>query len=204
MGSDWSWQVFYAAPWSHSRVEEALEVLASAGWRLEPGAIGRPRLIEGLTGGQWAVSLHSAENVDIALTTPPGCLRLQLAAEHTRREPRPEADGYRLLHRGLTEAWVELAERLDGLFGRVEDEWSVDELARVLRAPGIEEVPAPGQWPQWLGWWTYFNAERADVLPGPPAGLRLTRRGAVLALLDDPAAVDPAEFLRINQGLLAG
>ncbi|MCO1577052.1 hypothetical protein M8C13_14935 [Crossiella sp. SN42] len=204
MGSDWSWQLHFATPLTAARAEELLTVLAAWGWRLGPRlSISRKELLEGLAVGRWDVPLWSAEETDLLLSTTPDSVCLTLDAAHTWREPRPEADGYRLLHRGLTELWVHLAERFEAVFGRVEDELSWDRVSGLLTESQPDGVPAPGQWPDWLGWWTYFNAERADMLPNPPAGLRLTPRGAVLALLDDPAAVDPAEFARIHQGMLA-
>ncbi|MBB4674098.1 hypothetical protein [Crossiella cryophila] len=217
MGSDWDWEMHHAVPWTPARIERMLGLFADGGWRLAPRLhplcpedgpedglreVGRAELVIGLAEARWGISLWDAEEDSVFLHTSPTSVRVNLSGGNWR-EPRPEADGYRLRHRGLTELWVELGERFDGLFGRVEDEWSLEQVWSLLPDPLGDDVPPPGQWPHRLGWWTYFNAERADLLPNPPAGLRLTPSGAVLALLDDPAAVDALEFERIHLGMLA-
>ncbi|MBP2476378.1 hypothetical protein JOF53_005250 [Crossiella equi] len=217
MGSNWSWQLDLAEPLSARRVETVLELAAAAGLHLpEPlhawgpagveadhRPIGRARLLSGLADGTWAATVWTADDVDMMITTTPTTVTLHLDAAFARRVPDPEADGFRLLHRTVTELWATLAERLDAVFGRVEDEWSMEQVWHTR--PNLNfDPPPPGQWPELLGWWTYFDAERTELLPDPPARLRLTGRGSVLALLDDPAAVDALEFERLHRGLVSG
>jgi hypothetical protein len=54
-----------------------------------------------------------------------------------------------------------------------------------------------------MGWWTYFDPGLRRLLPPLPEGIGATVRrtrggGAVIGLLDDPAAVDPVAFEEIH------
>ncbi|GAA0623813.1 hypothetical protein GCM10010174_48730 [Kutzneria viridogrisea] len=111
------------------------------------------------------------------------------------------------LHPVVTELWLTTAERHGALFGRVSDEWSDEQVWRLLSDPLGEQVPAVGRWPELLGWWTYFGAERAGALPPLPTGVPATVRptaggGAVLALLEEATALDELEFERVHRVLL--
>ncbi|MGX6607202.1 hypothetical protein ACWKSP_34525 [Micromonosporaceae bacterium Da 78-11] len=103
----------------------------------------------------------------------------------------PAVGAFRELHARLTGLWLDVAQRLDVEVGRVLDEWSSEQ----IRHLGMHDAVHPaGGWPAELGWWTYLGPGRD--LPAPPlaevaARTRLLPNGALLvALLDDPAAVD--------------
>jgi hypothetical protein len=78
-------------------------------------------------------------------------------------------------------------------------------LEQVWYLPRIHEEDQPaGRWPALLGWWTYLGAEVSKTLPPPPlaeisASTRLLPGGAqVVALLEDPAAVDVAHYVALH------
>jgi hypothetical protein len=66
-------------------------------------------------------------------------------------------------------------------------------------------TPLPrGSWPDWLSWWTHFDADHYRLLAPVTEGLgadilRSPGGAAVIALLTDPAAVDEVRFARLNQ-----
>ncbi|MFD1050521.1 hypothetical protein ACFQ1S_35850, partial [Kibdelosporangium lantanae] len=116
-----------------------------------------------------------------------GAGELTLDAVNTRREPVPAARPFRLLHRRITDLWVAVADSMGALFGRVEDEWSV------------EQIWSGETRPEWLGWWTYF-ASPPTLPPELGATVRATPGGGVVvALLEDPAAVDPLWFAELHR-----
>ncbi|MEV4056284.1 hypothetical protein AB0J55_34205 [Amycolatopsis sp. NPDC049688] len=231
MGSDWSWDLtFPAGALGREGVERLLAVAGTAGLSPErpgggcngfgssPGHEGehrvldREQLVPGLATGSWGTNLWLGSDVDVLLFTRHGdwdTVMLSLDACYGRRTPDARAEPFRALHRRLTGLWVALADELGALFGRVEDEWSLEQIWDALRDPRSADVPPPpGAWPEWLSWSTYFDAGRGRALPPLPAELgahvRRTPAGAtVIELADDPAAVDPVRFARLHQ-VLAG
>lgn len=111
-------------------------------------------------------------------------LSWSLDSVFTFREPVPEADGFRELHGRLTRLWLDVAERLGAEDGRVEDDWSWEQV---------------GDEPQ-VGWWRYLGTGRE--LPFPPTGemavSALPGGARLVTLLDDPAAVDVPRYVRIH------
>lgn len=133
--------------------------------------------------------------VDITVDLRADRLGWSLDAVHCRRRPVPEADGFRDLHRRLTGLWLDVARDLNADRGRVLDEWSTDQ----VWALGVHDAAHPvGGWPAELGWWTYLGPD--DHRPPPPLpevaarSRRLANGGLLIALLDDPAAVDPLRY----------
>ncbi|MBB5874602.1 hypothetical protein F4553_008036 [Allocatelliglobosispora scoriae] len=119
------------------------------------------------------------------------------------RNPTPLADGYRHLHRRLTALWVDAAETLGALHGRVTDEWSIEQIWDMTDL--MDDSMTPGQWPSWLGWWTYFGAAHVSGLPPLPLP-RLQQHlqptpsgGQILTLLVDPAAVDTIRYEQLHK-----
>ncbi|WP_370949730.1 hypothetical protein AB5J62_19725 [Amycolatopsis sp. cg5] len=226
MGSDWSWTLTLPGGTSSSATVERLLALAGTfglsphrpdgeinGFGNAPGREGehrvlaRDQLIQGLATGTWSTNLWLRSEVDIWLSVKPGdwdSVTLSLNSAHCRREPGEWARPFRDLHRLLTELWVAVAAATGAVFGRVEDEWSLEQIWSDLPAPHAGLVPPPpGSWPDWLSWSTYFDADRYRRLPPLPAklgaGVRRTHDdGAVIVLLDDPAAVDPLRFARLH------
>jgi hypothetical protein len=114
--------------------------------------------------------------------------------------PTPQAQPFRELHHRLTELWAAAAGETRALFGRVEDEWSIEQIWRALDDP-VSDAPQPaGAWPERLGWWTYFAAGHYRPLPAAlDASVRRTSDGgAVVGLLADPADADPVRFARLH------
>lgn len=192
MGSDWWWTL--ALPGGTLTPATAERLLALAG-------------AAGLSPHRPGGGINGFDNSP-GVTTRPGAhgwdsVTLSLDSVHCRREPDARADPFRELHRRLTELWVAIADETGALFGRVEDEWSLEQIWSELPDPTRGATPpAPGSWPDWLSWSTYFGAERhRQPAPLPAelgAGVRRTRRGAaVIELLTDPAAVDPVRFARL-------
>jgi hypothetical protein len=97
---------------------------------------------------------------------------------------------------------VEVADDVGAGYGRVTDEWSVEELGE--GGPMSDDDVPPGRLPPWLGWWTYLDADRARLLPPVPIpevaeAVRATHSGAVvIALLADPAAIDIARYRSLH------
>jgi hypothetical protein len=123
---------------------------------------------------------------------------------HCRRVPDTQAEPFRELHRLLTDLWVTLAGEVDALFGRVEDEWSWEQIRTDVSDPFSHAPPSPGSWPEWLSWSTYFGSDRFRLLPPLSAELdadvrRMPDGAAVITLLTDPAAVDEPRFARLHQ-----
>ncbi|MEV6830656.1 hypothetical protein [Amycolatopsis sp. NPDC051102] len=229
MGSDWSWTLTLPAGAVDAAAVERLLATAGTfglvpdrpggginGFDRAPGREGehrvhdRHQLVRGLATGSWATNLWIGADVDVWLSTSPGAwdeVYLSLNSCYCRRSPDARADPFRALHRRLTELWVALADELGAVFGRVEDEWSLEQIWAELRDPRSDSTPPPpGAWPEWLSWSTYFDAGRFRALPPVPAelGARVRRTpgaAAVIELLDDPAAVDPVRFARLHQVL---
>ncbi|AGL17409.1 hypothetical protein [Actinoplanes sp. N902-109] len=65
-----------------------------------------------------------------------------------------------------------------------------------------------GGWPAELGWWTYLGpGNRAPAPPLPEVADRARRLpdgSWLVALLDDPAAVDPARYEELHRRWAAG
>ncbi|MET8850335.1 hypothetical protein [Amycolatopsis sp. NPDC004625] len=230
MGSDWSWTV--TLPGGTVRPEAVERLLAVAGtlglaperpdggcngFDTSPGHEGehvvldRPGLVRGLATGARSTTLWRGSDVSVLMVTKLGAwdtVTLHLDACYCRRTPDARADPFRALHRLLTDLWVALADELGAVFGRVEDEWSLEQIWAELRDPlAFATPPPPGAWPEWLSWSTYLDAGRYEALPPLPAELdarvRRTPGGAVIELSDDPAAVDPLRFARLHR-VLAG
>ncbi|MFJ9779395.1 hypothetical protein ACIRSS_07415 [Amycolatopsis sp. NPDC101161] len=229
MGSDWWWTLALPGGTLTPATAERLLALAGAaglsphrpggginGFDNSPGHEGehrvldREELVPALATGSWSTNLWTRSEADVLVTTRPGAhgwdsVTLSLDSVHCRREPDARAEPFRELHRRLTELWIAIADETGALFGRVEDEWSLEQIWSELPDPTLRATPpAPGSWPDWLSWSTYFGAERHRQLAPLPAelgaGVRRTRRGAaVIELLTDPAAVDPVRFARLHR-----
>ncbi|MFJ7217957.1 hypothetical protein [Amycolatopsis sp. NPDC098790] len=164
----------------------------------------REQLVHALATGTCSTNLWTRSEEDVLLTTRPGeaTVTLSLNSVYCRRIPDARAEPFRHLHRLLTNLWEAIADETGALFGRVEDEWSLEQIWSGLPEPFSGDAPPPaGSWPDRLGWWTYFGADR--LLPPLPAELgavrRTRREAAVVVLLDDPAAVDPLRFARLHR-----
>lgn len=236
MGSDWSWSLYLTPGSLTVDAVEALLALAEAAG-LSPqrpdGAfngfhnhleysrpedfhrlLDRQELLTGLATGSYTTNLWTPSQVDVHLSTVPGDattparLRLALDSCHTWRSPVAAADSFRRLHRQLTELWLAAAETFDAIFGRVEDEWSLEQIWHLLGTTYPDGPPPPGRWPELMGWWTYLNAEYYRRLPPLPpdaeATVHHTSAGVVIALLDDPASVDELAYERLHVRLLTG
>jgi hypothetical protein len=134
-------------------------------------------------------------DVDVFVEWRDGTIGWALDAVFCRRRPAPEADPFRELHARLTSLWLDAAQRLDADAGRVCDEWSSEQAWRA----GVPATASSADgWPAELGWWTYLGPGRnlsPPRLPEVAAGTRRLPNGALLiALLEDPAAVDPIHF----------
>ncbi|MGZ3146480.1 hypothetical protein ACVDFE_31710 [Lentzea chajnantorensis] len=222
MGSNWSWTlVLPEGTWDEAAVERLLALADGFGLSpLRPGGgingfdkspgregdhrvVDRAQLVQGLVSGSFATNLWTASEVDVWLSTGPGgaddSMSMSLDSVHCRRTPVADADPFRELHRALTELWLAVAAEFGGRFGRVEDEWSLEQIWSELRKPLDDTTPVP----QWLSWFTYLGAERrrvlAPVLDRLGADVLEMRGGAALVrLLDDPAAVDPVRFAQLH------
>ncbi len=171
----------------------------------------REQLVRSLATGSRSTNLWFRSEVDIFLSTRSGrgngwdSVSLSLNSSHRRRVPAPEAEPFRELHRLITRLWTSVAGEIGAVFGRVEDEWSLEQIWSELPDPRSgDRPPPPGSWPDWLSWLTYFDADRYRLLPPLPAELdayiRRTPEGAaVIALPTDPAAVDEARFARLHR-----
>ncbi|MFK0248119.1 hypothetical protein ACIQUM_25795 [Amycolatopsis azurea] len=224
MGSDWSWTLTLPDGASNPAAIERLLDLAGTfglsphrpdgghnGFDNSPGHEGEHRvlskeqLVRGLAEGTWSTNLWTRSEVDVWLSTAPSgqTVSLSLDSCHCRRIPDARAEPFRELHRRLTELWTAIAGETGALFGRVEDEWSLEQIWSELPGP-LPDVSAPplGSWPDWLSWHTYFDAARYRMLPSLPAELDVRRTpggGAVIVLAADPAAADPLEFARLHR-----
>ncbi|MDZ5441519.1 hypothetical protein U2F26_02055 [Micromonospora sp. 4G57] len=220
MGSDWTWELRVPVLRPVNKViYEVLALAAGFGlkFRRPDGCInlfdndGELRIVEdqdeavaAMAAGKASSQLWTPDGVDLHLSCRPDQsstainLSWSLDAAWTFRRPNSDADGYRQLHARLTALWLQAADALAAGIGRVMDEWSLDQIWHLTRIHE-EDHPVDG-WPALLGWWTYLGAEVSRMLPAPPlpeisAHSRLLPSGArVVALLDDPAAVDAARY----------
>ncbi|ANZ41642.1 hypothetical protein BBK82_42535 [Lentzea guizhouensis] len=229
MGSDWSWTLALPGGALTSATVERLLALANDsglsphrpdgginGFANLPGREGdhevltRHQLVQGLTTGSWATNLWTRSEADIGLSTTPSggtgwdLVSLSLNSAHCRRTPTADAEPFRQLHRQLTGLWLTVATGLGAVFGRVEDEWSLEQIWSELPDSRMHVTPPPpGSSPDWLSWLTYFDADHhrrlAPVLAELNADVRRTSDGAaVIVLLGDPAAVDPVKFAQLH------
>lgn len=203
MGSDWDWELSMPA----QEIGAALHVLfaAAAPLGLRPR---RPdglvniwdhdaemrtvasvdELIAALVAGRSHGQLWTGDT-DIWLSCfpepGPGFVLNWSLGSGTYRQPVPEAAGFRELHARLTRLWLDVAVRLGATDGRVEDEWSREQV---------------GDEPQ-VGWWRYLGPGRE--LPFPPTPeMRVSSvpgGGRLVRLLDDPAAVDVLRYAEIHR-----
>jgi hypothetical protein len=174
-----------------------------------PQLLDRPQVVAGLATGTYSTNLWDLAGVDVMLSTAPGraagsdLLRLSLDSAHCWRRPVPQARPFRLLHHRLTGLWTAIASKFGALFGRVDDEWSLEQVWDSLADPGSDAAPPSGQWPERLGWQTYFHADHHRLLTPLPAEFdvtvhRMPDGAAVIALLLDPAAVDEQAFAQLH------
>lgn len=230
MGSDWSWTLALPSGTLNPATVERLLALAGTfglsphrpggginGFGNLPGhegehrVLNREQLVQNLVAGTWATSLWTPSEDDVWLSTKPDSgsgwdsVHLALDAVYCVRTPVARAaEPFRQLHRLITELWVAIADETKALFGRVEDEWSLEQIWSELPAPTSDSTPpALGSWPDWLSWWTYFDADRYRLLepfvPELGADVRRTPgEAAVIALLADPAAVDAVRFAQLH------
>jgi hypothetical protein len=229
MGSDWMWTLALPGGTLQPATVERLLALAETfelsprrpdgqinGFDSSPGHEGEHRvldrreLVHGLATGSWSTNLWNQSEVDVFLSTRSGgiggsdFMYLSLDSIHCRRVPDPRAQPFRELHRLLTDLWLALAGEVGASFGRVEDEWSWEQIWTDLNDPLSKAPPPPGSWPEWLSWSTYFDADRYRQLPPLSteldADIRRTPDGAaVIVLLTDPAAVDELRFAQLHQ-----
>ncbi|MFB9429448.1 hypothetical protein [Streptoalloteichus tenebrarius] len=148
--------------------------------------------------------------MDVWLLTTPGDasgwdgVTLSLDSCHCWRSPGPQAQPFRRLHRLLTEPWIAIADETGAVFGRVEDELSWEQIRPEIADPDSDATPPPpGSWPEWLGWLTHLDTGRHSPLPPLPTALDATVHrtpggAAVIALMTDLAAVDPARFAHLH------
>lgn len=223
MGSSWTWTVHLPDDPDAGTVETLLALAETAGFgpHRPDGAINAfpchepwddlpevdfVELVEGLVDGRHATNLWNDDEVDAFFHVDPGGgartprVSLSLLAAWAYEFPH--------LHQRLTTLWTRFAEATGAMFGRVDDEYSVEQIWHLLADPLQDVPPAVGHLPFPMGWWNYFDAERVQHLPPLPASLRAvvhrtTSGGAVISLLDDHAAVDVLEYERIHL-LLAG
>ena len=230
MGSDWNWTLSLPSGTLNTATVELLLALAGKfelsphrpggginGFDNSPGREGehrvldREQLVQSLAAGSRSTNLWTGAEEDVWLSTKPdgGCawdsVRLALDSCYCLRTPVARAEPFRQLHRLLTELWIAIADETGALFGRVEDEWSLEQVWSELPDPLSGGTPPPwGSWPDWLSWWTYFDADHYRLLAPVTGELGADIRrspgdAAVIALLTDPAAVDELRFARLNQ-----
>lgn len=231
MGSDWSWTLALPSGTLNPATIELTLALADGfglsphrpdgginGFDNSPGREGehrvldRGQLVQALAEGSLSTNLWTGTEEDVWLSTKPDggsgwdSVYLSLDACYCPRTPAgAQAEPFRQLHRLLTELWIAIADGTGALFGRVEDEWSLEQIWSELPDPlAWNAPPARGAWPDWLSWWTYFDADHhrllAPVTTRLGADIRRSPGGAaVIALLTDPAAVDELRFARLNQ-----
>lgn len=151
--------------------------------------------------GDESGQLWTTGETDISVSLQADRLVWTLDAAFSHRSPGPGADVFRDLHRRLTGLWLDVAQDLNAVRGRVLDEWSTDQ----VWALGIHDAkhPAGGGWPAELGWWAYMGPDRLRLPPPLPEVAARTRRlpgGAMLVtLLTDPAAVDPSRYEQLHR-----
>ena len=174
MGSDWSWTLVLPGGTLHPAAVERLLALAETfglspyrpdgqlnGFDSSPGHEGdhrvldREQVVHGLATGTWSTNLWNRSEVDVFLSTKPGgawdSVTLSLDSVHCRRVPDADAQPFRDLHRLLTDLWLALASATGASFGRVEDEWSVEQIRPELEDPFSDTPTPPGTWPERLG-----------------------------------------------------
>ncbi|MEV8503986.1 hypothetical protein AB0368_04030 [Actinoplanes sp. NPDC051475] len=195
MGSDWIWELRVPVA-----AEPALRVLYALAAERDLRTIEDPEVtLAAVATGKEHGRLRAGGDVDVFVNWRDGSLSWALNAGFCHRRPAPEADAFREVHARLTGLWLDVAERLNADVGRVLDEWSTEQVWNL----GIHEGIHPGGgWPAELGWWTYLGAGRhlpQSPLPEVTArAYRLPNGALVVALLDDPAAVDPLRYADIH------
>src|SRR4051794_13869393 len=153
MGSDWTWTLTLPGGTLQSATVERLLALAEAfglsphrpggginGFDRSPGHEGehrvldRPELVQALATGAFSTNLWDRSEVDVFLSAGRGraggwdVVSLSLDSVHCRRVPDARAQPFRESHRQLTDLWVTLAGEMGAVFGRVEDEWSWEQI----------------------------------------------------------------------------
>jgi hypothetical protein len=228
MGTSWSWEVALSDESLTAHVvEHALACARQAGLTVHrpDGAIngfsrdgdhrivGYRELVSGLANLSLATNLWAPSGRDVWLSTFPsfgvGPPRLRMNLDCIPRPPAPDAHDFRSLHRVLTGVWIELLDDLGAEFGRVDDEWSIEQVWDMIPKPVTFNPPPVDQWPFPLGWWTFVDAHRYLQLPPLPSWLpaRIARTpggGTVVALTDDPAMIDVLDYEDIHRRLQAG
>jgi hypothetical protein len=227
MGTSWSWDVVFThGPLTADIVEHALARAGEAGLSIRnpSGAIRSfsiaegsrqidyQELISGLVERRLITDVWTPSGESIGFSTQPafgvGPAKVSLSIDAgVPRPPAPDAHGFRDLHRQLTDLWILLLDELGADFGRVDDEWSLEQVWHLIPKPVTLDPPPPGRWPFPLGWWTFADADRSRSLPDPPPWLQArTHRtpggGTVLALTDDPAVISVVEYERLHVRLM--
>jgi hypothetical protein len=226
MGTSWSWSVVFSrGSLTAEIVEHVLVRAGEAGLSVHrpDGAINsfsladghrevdRRELVDGLVGERLITNLWPRSGGDIGLSTQrsfgvgPPKLALSIDAG-VPRPPAPHAHEFRRVHRKLTKLWLRLLRELGADFGRVDDEWSIEQVWRLIPEPVTLAPPPPDRWPFPMGWWTFVDAERTRRLPELPPWLGRTRRtpggGTLVALTDDPTMIDVLEYEDLHLRLL--
>jgi hypothetical protein len=223
VGTSWSWDVVFShGSLTAKVVDHALTRADEAGFSVHPpgGAINSfsladghreveyRELVSGLVDRRLNTNLWTPSGVDIGFTTQPSfgvgppSMTLSIDAG-VPRPPAPGAHEFRHLHRQLTDLWIVLLDELGADFGRVDDEWSIERVWRLIPEPVTLAPPPADQWPFPMGWWTFVNAHRFRLLPDLPswlwAGMQQTPGGGtVIALTDDPTMIDVLEYEELH------
>lgn len=155
----------------------------------------RDELVDGMVTGKWGTSLWDRAEMDTGLS--PRYQRLMLSQDAVYHGESREL---------ITELWVAIAEATGALFGRFEDEWSIEQIWSELTDPLTAGSPPVSALPDWLSWSTYVDVERTEHLPPLPAALgadvRRTPSGASVITL--PGEIDAVRFARLHLAYVTG
>jgi hypothetical protein len=77
-----------------------------------------------------------------------------LSARHERLMVSQDAVYHGASRELITELWMAIAEATGALFGRFEDEWSIEQIWSELTDPLTAGSPPVGALPEWLSWST--------------------------------------------------
>ncbi|WP_051366371.1 hypothetical protein [Hamadaea tsunoensis] len=218
MSSDWSWDLHFAdGQQPDDLLPRFVELAATYGLSASNslGTVticdteGGPTFMPGLvsayaTGAQNIVLWLGEVDIFVSVAGDEGIVWYLNQAFAVRR-PGPDAEPFRHLHALLTALWADAAGRFGAAYGRVNDEWCLEQIWELAGLPN--DTVAEGEWPHWLGWWTYLRSPGRRPLPDLPFGLAvhdLPQGGQILQILDDPADVSEARFERIHHAWSAG
>jgi hypothetical protein len=214
MGSDWEWELQLPDSAPEPVLRRLYRLAADRNLQpqrpdglinLFPRTDAEPHTVHDLDTALAAMATGDAHgqfwtngDVDIYVNLQANRLVWALDSCFCYRSPVPEAEQFRELHHRLTGLWIDIAQDLNAHCGRVVDEWSIEQVW------SIHDTEHPiGGWPAALGWWTYLSPDhRRPPPPLPEIAARtstLPNGGLLVALLDDPAAVDELHFKDIHK-----